>query len=319
MGQKINPTIFRLGFNKIWKTEFFEKKNKELPLYIFKDLEIKNYFERFLKIHGIILNDYRQHYNGSTLNLYISYFVVPNFLLTKIKKEIIIKDSNNRTKIVKNFYNDKKQSILFNKNDLVKKFLRPYEIKQYLNLASNAQCLQKKDCPKFLKFKGIFEVLNLFTNNRLNVIVNFCCLNKDLYFFKATQKKMLISLQKFKNTIFFNESIELLFHIPYSLNSANLLAEFIIFQLKKTKRHKFFLSFLNQALIILLNSNLCKIRGIKIIVKGRLDGVPRAKQKTILIGDVPVQTISAKIDYIQTSTHNSNGSYGVKIWVIEKK
>merc|ERR1711862_13248 len=157
-GQKINPTIFRLGFNKIWKTEF-------------------------LKIHGIILNDYRQHYNGSTLNLYISYFVVPNFLLTKIKKEIIIKDSNNRTKIVKNFYNDKKQSILFNKNDLVKKFLRPYEIKQYLNLASNAQCLQKKDCPKFLKFKGIFEVLNLFTNNRLNVIVNFCCLNKDLYFF----------------------------------------------------------------------------------------------------------------------------------------
>ena len=40
MGQKINPVIFRLGVNKTWKTEFFEKKNNELPLYVFKDLEI---------------------------------------------------------------------------------------------------------------------------------------------------------------------------------------------------------------------------------------------------------------------------------------
>jgi len=41
MGQKINPIIFRLGVNKTWKTEFFEKKNHELPLYVFKDLGSK--------------------------------------------------------------------------------------------------------------------------------------------------------------------------------------------------------------------------------------------------------------------------------------
>jgi hypothetical protein len=28
MGQKVNPNIFRLGVNKTWKTEFFEKKDK---------------------------------------------------------------------------------------------------------------------------------------------------------------------------------------------------------------------------------------------------------------------------------------------------
>ena len=27
MGQKINPNIFRLGVNKKWRTEFFEKKD----------------------------------------------------------------------------------------------------------------------------------------------------------------------------------------------------------------------------------------------------------------------------------------------------
>ena len=72
MGQKTNPNIFRLGVNKTWKTEFFEKKRNELPLYTFKDLEIKSYVERFLKNQGIFLHDYKQHYSNSTLNLYVS-------------------------------------------------------------------------------------------------------------------------------------------------------------------------------------------------------------------------------------------------------
>jgi hypothetical protein len=38
MGQKTNPNIFRLGVNKTWKTEFFEKKKKEINLYTFKYL-----------------------------------------------------------------------------------------------------------------------------------------------------------------------------------------------------------------------------------------------------------------------------------------
>ena len=54
------------------------------------------------------------------------------------------------------------------------------------------------------------------------------------------------------------------------------------------------------------------------MVKGRLNGVPRAKHKIITIGDVPVQSISAKLDYYQGDVHNSNGSYGVKVWIVEK-
>jgi hypothetical protein len=83
MGQKINPNIFRLGVNKKWKTEFFEKNPHELPLYTFKDLEIKSYIERFLETKGIIVHDYKQHYSNSTLNLYISYFVSPEFIINR--------------------------------------------------------------------------------------------------------------------------------------------------------------------------------------------------------------------------------------------
>ena len=71
-------------------------------------------------------------------------------------------------------------------------------------------------------------------------------------------------------------------------------------------------------LTILLNSNLSKVRGVKIIVKGRLNGVPRAKHKIISVGDVPVQSLNVKMDYAQTAAHNSNGSYGIKVWIVEK-
>ena len=87
---------------------------------------------------------------------------------------------------------------------------------------------------------------------------------------------------------------------------------------RKVKRHKFFLSFLKQTLTVLSSSNLSKVKGIKIIIKGRLNGVPRARHKIITIGDVPVQSVSALIDYAQTSAHNANGSYGIKVWVVEK-
>jgi ribosomal protein S3 len=55
------------------------------------------------------------------------------------------------------------------------------------------------------------------------------------------------------------------------------------------------------------------------MIKGRLNGVPRAKHKIITIGDVPMQSISAIVDHSQITTHNSNGSYGIKVWIVEKE
>lgn len=344
MGQKLNPTIFRLGVNKIWKTEFFEKKNRELPLYVFKDLEIKNYIERVFETNGIIVHDYKQHYSASTLNLYISYFVTPDFVLNSKKSgdQLIIKNvSGNRRTIYKKI---RKSSFSYEISSktidlLFKNPSKSYLIKQYLKLNSHSQLfihpffenLQEVQMNKYLKhsstrvkmhvesfFAQVFAVLNSFLGTHLNIVANFCCVNKNVQFYKSTQRKTFIFFQKFKNTPFFKEGIELLFNVVYNTNSANLLAKFIAFQLKKVKRHKFLLSFLKQTLSVLLASSLAKIKGVKIIVKGRLNGVPRAKHKIIVIGDVPVQTISAKLDYSQITTHNSNGSYGIKVWIVEK-
>lgn len=347
MGQKLNPTIFRLGVNKTWKTEFFEKKNRELPLYIFKDLEIQNYIERVFELNGLIVHDYKQHYNASTLNLYISYFVTPDFALNNKKgtESLTLKTAEGKRSTVykKKIHTDSSFHAVLSskiiKNPLLQNSSKLYKLKRYLKLNSQSQLvtqpyfvkLRETQKNKYLKhlsdetrvklegfMTDFFTVLNSFLGSQSNIAVNFCCINKNVQFLKSTQKKTFISFQKFKNTPFFKEGIELLFNVVYNVNSANLLAKFIALQLKKVKRHKFLLSFLKQTLTVLLNSNLAKIKGVKIIVKGRLNGVPRAKHKIIIVGDVPVQTISAKLDYSQATAHNSNGSYGIKVWVVEK-
>lgn len=338
MGQKVNPNILRLGVNKTWKTKFFEKKNQELPLYTFKDLEIKNYIERFLEKHGLILHDHRQHYSNSTLNLYISYFVTSEFNLKKndTQKLMFIKKSGDKKRVQSNALNSSNTSITFSKlSSEQTNFTHFYKIKKYLKLnryhdfqkfarnSSHSPIDNRSfETTNKLKVKSVFDqlfkVLNLFTNNKLNIVINFCCINKDLTFLKFSQTKKFSLLQKFRNTPFLKEGIELLFHVVYNKNSANLLVRFIALQLKKIKRQKLFFSFLKQALSILIDSNFSKVKGVKIIVKGRLNGVPRAKHQIINIGDVPVQSINEDLDYSQTTVHNSSGSYGIKAWIVEK-
>ena len=340
MGQKINPNIFRLGVNKTWKTKFFEKKSQELPLYTFKDLEIKNYIERFLETKGIILHDYKQHYSNSTLNLYFSYFVTSDFDFKKNDLHTItLVNKLGNKKIIQNLQVNTITS--FKSNVISEKLNKSadfYSIKKYLRLNSYND-LQKLSIFKKYKsnnnslqqdlllannvtdknvFDSLFKVLSLFTNNKFNLIINFCCINKNLNFLKFSQTKKFILLQKFRNTLFLKEGIELLFHVVYSRNSAKLLSKFIAYQIRKIKRHKFFLSFLKQTLTVLVSSSFSKVKGIKIIVKGRLNGVPRAKHKIITIGDIPVQSINEVLDYYQTTAHNSNGSYGIKVWIVEK-
>nr|YP_010134121.1 ribosomal protein S3 [Tryblionella apiculata]QWM93611.1 ribosomal protein S3 [Tryblionella apiculata] len=335
MGQKTNPNIFRLGINKTWKTEFFEKKRHELSLYTFKDLEIKSYIERFLETHKILIHDYKQHYDNSTLYIYISYFVLPDFILNKkLNNNIVLLNQSKEKKIV-SLNNVKNQNTIacLSKNNLqyFDKFKlssnsvnNPYKIKSYIK--ENKTFLQSNNITSNeilnLKIEGLlnnmFKVLSLFNKNNCNIVINFCCLNKNLTFLKNIQKKNFMLLQKFRGTPFLKEGRSLMFHVVYNRNSANMLAKFIAMQIKKVKRHKFFLSFLKQTLTVLLNSNLSKVRGVKIIVKGRLNGVPRAKHKIISVGDVPVQSLNVKMDYSQTTAHNSNGSYGIKVWIVEK-
>lgn len=56
-------------------------------------------------------------------------------------------------------------------------------------------------------------------------------------------------------------------------------------------------------------------KGVKIRVKGRLNGAEIARQETFNWGSVPLHTLRANIDYAQAAAHTTFGAIGVAVWI----
>ena len=57
------------------------------------------------------------------------------------------------------------------------------------------------------------------------------------------------------------------------------------------------------------------VKGIKIMVSGRLDGAEIARSEQYHEGSIPLQTLRAFIDYGFAEAHTTFGIIGVKVWV----
>jgi small subunit ribosomal protein S3 len=58
-----------------------------------------------------------------------------------------------------------------------------------------------------------------------------------------------------------------------------------------------------------------KALGVKIMVKGRLDGAEMARMETFREGRVPLHTLRADIDYAYEIAQTTYGVIGVKVWI----
>jgi small subunit ribosomal protein S3 len=56
-------------------------------------------------------------------------------------------------------------------------------------------------------------------------------------------------------------------------------------------------------------------QGIKIIVKGRISGSEIARQEKLLMGQVPLHTLRADIDYALAEAATTMGRIGIKVWI----
>ncbi|MFA6433442.1 MAG: 30S ribosomal protein S3 [Elusimicrobiales bacterium] len=59
-------------------------------------------------------------------------------------------------------------------------------------------------------------------------------------------------------------------------------------------------------------------QGIKVMVSGRLGGSEIARREWFRKGRVPLQTLSADIDYGLTEANTTMGKIGVKVWIFKK-
>lgn len=356
MGQKTNPTIFRLGRTKTWKSKYIEKKPNEIPLYAFQDLEIREFADKFFKDNGLTMHNCRVHYiDGKSLCIFISYYLTLNsiFLVNNINKTQNIKLIKHKTQIKqkKNSLKTRQEVVNYikyqriNYNKMLNRFIQKQDyrkVKNIIQLEKRSKRIRRLNSLKYYKrylavenhkkvetikinsfLEKFFESLHLFLNKKTKIFLTIQQLNKDI---KQTLnkektkllKKNLVNLRKYKQNDFFKEGVNILFIATTQKKTASLLARFIAFQLQNLKRHNFFLKFIKTTLTIFKNNTFSNLQGIKIKVKGRFNGAPRAKRKIIDIGKgVPVLTLKSNINYSEETAYTSNGTFGVKVWVCE--
>ena len=57
------------------------------------------------------------------------------------------------------------------------------------------------------------------------------------------------------------------------------------------------------------------VKGIKVMVSGRLDGAEIARSEQYHDGSIPLQTLRADIDYGFSEAHTTFGIIGIKVWL----
>ena len=90
---------------------------------------------------------------------------------------------------------------------------------------------------------------------------------------------------------------------------AQLVAEGVAAQLEKRMS---FRRCMNQAIGRSMRAG---VKGIKMMVSGRLDGAEIARSEQYHEGSIPLQTLRADIDYGFAEAHTTFGMIGVKCWI----
>ena len=97
------------------------------------------------------------------------------------------------------------------------------------------------------------------------------------------------------------------------LLSAEVLNYFIKVKLKKGEPLRKILKQISQ--IILLSREASFIGGLKLLISGRIGGIQRARKESLLIGNVPLQTLNYQIKYSSSYLKTSYGILGIKLWL----
>merc|ERR1712238_250217 len=151
----------------------------------------------------------------------------------------------------------------------------------------------------------IISVLSVFFKKGYNIKIITQNLNKGLS----------VRLNNRESIEFRKLIINLLILLGKKKNSSNILIKFIGLKLSGMKKHNYFINFIKRSFIILINSKISRINGLKLIVKGRLNGSPRYKTKMLQIGSVPLQTLKSNIVYNEYDVFSNNGTIGLKLWL----
>lgn len=173
--------------------------------------------------------------------------------------------------------------------------------------------LELEQISKTRFLKNILKNLNRFTHNKFHITLTIQVINVGKK--RKNAEKTLLPFNRFK----LPDVKRLYLPLVTQKNSAELLGTFITKQLEATKQHNFFFSFLKESLTLLLKQNCSRVKGLKILIKGRLNNAPRSRSFVIKINKIPILTENILINYSESTAFTSNGTVGVKVWINNSK
>lgn len=327
-----NIDLYISYYQTLKSLEFIQKINSEQKIVV-KKKKFNKKLSNLNNNNSLVLKQQIKNYHISTNNfiakkvskvfnllkvLKTEYYSLKslkltNPLLLKKQKKILIQKCLKVFKYRKYLF-----FLLYKKKDttLQKRIQLLSYYKTYLNISRHKNI-------KTLKYHNFLEKLteglSLYTQNQFNIFLTLKQTNRNIKFPKKQSlnlKRILSKLRRYQRNNFFNEGVNTLFTAVSEHNSAKLITDFIAFQLKFVKRHKFFLTFITKTLTLLINQKFSKIKGIKLKVKGRINNSARSKSNTIKIGKkTSLITVNSQINHAQSTSYGSNGTFGVKAWV----
>jgi small subunit ribosomal protein S3 len=134
--------------------------------------------------------------------------------------------------------------------------------------------------------------------------------------YSVTRTKYQRSITYISRSLRFLNSLSFLnlFDTAISTKNAFLLSQFVALNLQSHIRNvRFFLRFIDRLMNLFISHY--GFRGIKVSIKGRLNGARRARAIVLQKGVIPLNTISANISYGFSNAMTIYGLCSVKVWL----
>merc|ERR1712176_411648 len=238
--QKLKPVkIFLIYFHKI------TQEQNRLKTLVYQSLTNFGNFSKILKKPNIS-------------KYYLKYVKSITKNASKNSKRITLSINNSlfsSKQVKKNFF----QKIKFSKNQSFN-FLE--RIIESLTVFTQRKC----DIMLILhETKVNLHDMTVLKKNELNFTPYFLNKEYQFVFSKKNQviKKIMSQLRQYKNAVFFEETIQLVFLLVYRLGNPKLFTKFIASQFKSKKNHYFFFRFIRKVLSLFFLNKLFKIKSMK--------------------------------------------------------
>lgn len=222
------------------------------------------------------------------------------------KKNVIVVDSTLNFEANKLFLN----FVLFFQTTKLLNFQSIKKTESFIGPRLNPSCL-------FPLIKRQFSILN---NNCIQISVktiNHSIQKSSLVFFFNKLKRFSTLLFARRLNLFI-DFVKLSCLLDQNKINAKVFL-FIIGQIFRTlskSKHNIFLVFLKTVFQIFVDKK--NIAGIKLLISGRIKGKPRSNTTSIVVGSLPVQSLSKNIEYSKLHVYTLNGAFGFKFWVYRK-